>query len=87
MSNGREQELRLRVKKHLQEGAQLLAINDNYDGRYRNLELAAWKMLRAGFPPELITTSLRLSNTDLVKLGQTGAVLAAGTPKPSSPTA
>jgi hypothetical protein len=41
----------------------VLAANDNHDKR--NLELAAWKMLRAGMPVQVICASLGIRENQL----------------------
>jgi hypothetical protein len=59
--------------------------NDNNDRR--NLELAVWKMLRAGVPAQLISSSLRLTESDVIRLGLVGTSLTASIAKSEgSPT-
>jgi hypothetical protein len=42
------------------------AANDN--GFPPNLQIAAWKMLRAGMPPQVILSTLDLTACDLTKV-------------------
>ncbi len=51
----------------------MLAANDN--GSQRNLQIAVWKMLRAGMPTQIILSTLCLTASDLAKL-QTASTLA-----------
>jgi hypothetical protein len=44
----------------------MLAANDN--GNPRNLQIAVWKMLRAGVPTQVISSALGLTSCDLTKI-------------------
>jgi hypothetical protein len=43
----------------------MVAANDN--GASRNLEIAIWKMLRAGMPKQVIISTLGLTGSDLAR--------------------
>ena len=45
----------------------MLAANDN--GYSPNLQIAVWKLLRAGVPSQVILSTLGLTACDLAKLG------------------